>query len=335
VYWFEVATTVAYVLVFATALGYAAYRARLPRPLRRLDRLLTQGRYDEALAAQVPSGRHRADVLCQQALAALALGDVAAVERLLDQAGRTPDVGAETLMIARWVLASCRTHVGRYDDAINILAAIPNEGMARLLRAMIAAEQGEDDLAEELLTERQLADLDEALRLRTLGVLRAQQGAYDEGDWLLAEAVRKLRSDLRNAQVDIAVILARRAEVAVEAGHLDAAKAYVDIAVDAMEGSPQHVLGTAAVHCAAVQVRARHGNAEAALTHLERVRAAVASTYSPPLQADLDAAEAEVAAATSDYDAARAHLTRAIALHDKLGERPAADRRRRGLKDFE
>ncbi|WP_109508610.1 hypothetical protein [Nocardioides speluncae] len=333
-YWVEVATTVGAVVAFVAAVAYAGYRSRLPRPLRELNRLLDDGRYEEARSAKVPSGRDRAPFLCGQAMASLACGDFATTERLLDEAGRTPDATPETLTLARWLLASCRAQVGRYPDAIAILADVPDEGLPRILRARIAVECGEDDLAEELLEQRELADLHEALRLDALGALRARQGAYAESDGLLAEAVRLLRSDSPSSHLDIASALARRAEVAVELGHPDAADAYLGVAVDTIDGWPQHRPGTAVVHGTAARVLARRGDADGALAHLERVRAAVAVMHSPPLRADLEATAAEVAAARTDHQAARTHLERAIALHEELGERPATDRLRRRLADL-
>lgn len=326
-----VVTTVLSVVAAMIALGVFLRRVVVVLPLRKVARMNQDGRLGEARAMRPPKGRARSAFLSSQAMAAMSQGDLPDAERLIREALEAPGASEASLDLARRLLGNVLTQSGKYAEAVALLSTSAHEPESALARARIAVERGEDEFAERVLTSLPDNPRLEPVRLRTLGALRVRQGAYADGDAVLAEAVEAFPSSM---DADIAHALALRADAALGSGRRDEARAHVNSALDHLARRPQNSSAAVRVHSAAARVRIQEGNAEAALEHVAKARLAASGVQSPPLHARLNAAEAEVALAIGEVDTARALLEAAITIHDGLGEQPAADQLRRRLAEL-
>ena len=171
------------------------------------------GRMERVRVRPLPAKRWRGYSLFAQASAAYLCSDFAEAEQLSHAALNDPKSGRLAQGI-RQLQASIMVETGRYDDAVALIGDEPADLALRRLRAYIGIERGEDELAERLLAVPCGPGLDEAMRLRGLGVLRARRGARDEAEQLLHRAINELNARPEAGfQVDVASCHAILAEV--------------------------------------------------------------------------------------------------------------------------
>lgn len=318
-------------VVAVVLLGHALVSTvRDRRIVRSMNTLAAQGLHADVLDHPLPSRRVRPAARVLQAWSAVSTGRYAAALALLRGLGsRVPGASTEGPDLLR---GAALVGLGRYQEAVALLGDAPSFESLQHLRAAVAIEVGEDELAERLLANPHTDELAEAGRLRILGDLRLRRGRADEARDLVTRA-RSLYARLASPGVDVdeaycSVLLAR---VALAQACPEQAVALAEQGLTGLQQRPDNAPGLAEAHAVAAEAAAATGSAVAAQDHLRRAHAEAARCGSPALDAELARAAAEVSLRLRNPGEARRWLEDAARRHEDLGARPAAERLRQSL----
>jgi hypothetical protein len=276
--------TLVLVLSFAYAVGSTLRDRRI---IRAVYELLAQGRHHEVLDHPLPSRGNRPQVRAIQAVSAVLTGRYAVALVLLGPPGRRVS-GHGTAIDSDLLRAAALVGLGRYGQATALLGDRPEPGELRRIRAQVAIEVGDDDLAEELLSVPDPDVMGEAGRRRILGQLRLRQGHTAGGRDLVRQAQSMYAGlDYEGKVVDEAYCSLVLERAALRAGQVDEALPLVERGLQGMQQRPDHAPGLAEAHALAAETRAGVGDSVGAEEHLRLARAQAALCASGALDAEM------------------------------------------------
>ncbi len=313
-------------LVLVLPLAYAVgSNLRDRRIIRAVCDLVAQGRHHEVLDHPLPSRGNRPPVRAIQAVSAVLTGRYAVALVLLGPPGRRVS-GHPTAIDSDLLRAAALVGLGRYAQATALLGDHPEPGQLRRIRAQVAIEVGDDDLAEELLSVPDPDIMGEAGRRRILGQLRLRQGRVAEGQALVREAQSMYAGlDDDAVAVDAAYCSLVLGRAALHAERVDEALPLVERGLQGMQQRPDHAPGLAEAHALAAETRASVGDPVAAEEHLRLAREQAMLCASDALDAEMARAAAMVAFRLGHTGEAGRGLREAVRLYEALGAKPAAD----------
>lgn len=283
----------------------AALAAPLPR-----SHLVDEALWNRAGAA-VLTGRYR------QALADLATVDDTEMMQRMRGASRYPDVYEIVALMG----------IGEYRRVAMMLGDDPSEPHPARLRAQVAIEMGDDELAERLLASPGATPLDEGGRLRILGDLHARRGRSSSARSLLEEAYDTLgRSRATGSEVDQGYCLLHLSNVMADVDETERSIDTLQRAERLLATAPDNRPGMFEFHAAAAHVWASAGQAETATFHAEQIRRLADDCESPPMEAQAHVAFAEAANAARAPVERQRHVDAALEIFDELGAAGEVDR---------
>ena len=296
------------------------------RIIRSVGDLAAQGRHHEVLDHPLPSRGNRPPVRAIQAVSAVLTGRYAVALVLLGPPGRGASRRHPTAIDSDLLRAAALVGLGRYAQATALLGDHPEPGQLRRIRAQVAIEVGDDDLAEELLSVPDPDIMGEAGRRRILGQLRLRQGRVAEGQALVREAQSMYAGlDDDAVAVDEAYCSLVLGRAALHAERVDEALPLVERGLQGMQQRPDHAPGLAEAHALAAETRAGVGDPVAAEEHLRLAREQAMLCASDALDAEMARAAAMVALRLGRTGEAGGGLREAVRLYEALGAKPVAD----------
>ena len=313
-------------MVLVLPLAYAVGSTlRDRRIIRAVGDLAAQERHHEVLDHPLPSRANRQPVRVIQAVSAVLTGRYAVALVLLGPPARRVS-GHPSAIDSDLLRAAALVGLGRYAQAAALLGDRPERSQLRRIRAQVAIEVGDDDLAEELLSVPDPDVMGEAGRRRILGQLRLRQGHTSEGQALVREARSMYAGlDFDGKVVDEAYCSLVLGRAALRAGRVDEALPLVEGGLQGMQQRPDHAPGLAEAHALAAETRAGVGDSVAADEHLRLARSQAALCASDALNAEMARAAAMVALRLGHTGEAHRGLREAARRHEALGAKPVLD----------
>ena len=174
--------------------------------------------------------------------------------------------------------------MGRYAEAAAVVGDEPRAALPRHLRAQIAIETGDDDLALRLLAAPHEDPVEEAGRLRILGDLHVRRGRLPVGEELVREARAQayLASTVAGHEVDAGYCHHHLGEVAIARGDIDGAVAEFTTSLALLAARPDNAPGHAMVHARLAEAYALAGSPDLARVHLHEARQRGADWWGRP-----------------------------------------------------
>lgn len=300
------------------------WRAR--RTLRSMTALLEGGEHDRVLAHAAPPKAYRPLAARVRATSALLTGRNELALTLLDRSRPKPAVAAQLGPVDSHLRAGALVGLGRYAEAAAVVGDQPAAALPRHLRAQIAIETGDDDLALQLLETPHPDPDDDAGRLRILGDLHIRRGRLPLGEQLVRQArARYAASTMAGKEVDTGYCHHHLGEVAIARGDIDGAIAQFTTALALLSARPDNAPGHAMVHGRLAEAYALAGDADLAREHLGEALRHSDVVGSRSLSTLVERSHGLVALHLGEVDEAGRHLTAALAAHHELGELPAAE----------
>ncbi len=259
------------VLILAGAVAVVYGPLRNVHRLQRITASYRKNDHGRILELPPPRGqlRHVADLLrSHSAVLCGRYGEAVTIMAGIEETTDVERVRASASPPDMFTLAAL-TGLGRYNEVAIRLGDKPDDPLLTHIRAQVAIEVGDDELALRLLGDSMEDGLHEAGRLRILGDLHLRRDRLDEGMELVTLAMDAYASspDI-GVEVDRAYCHIHLAEAALGTGLDDDARYHTEAAATLMTPHPGHAEVHSYLGAIAAELAARRGDRMSAERHL-------------------------------------------------------------------